>query len=188
MPVPNWKGPPSDNINVGSGDPFGGGVSLVQQSTGVKLSPGAPNFEPSGPSSVVRKLSQLAILNRYSVPEEDSPVIVKSSAGTNGKAAQDPIGTRSSSFTPTQRVFFTTDVGPGVPFLGGHFIKVDRVLASEVHGGMGLLYQDVSHQYFHAISGPANQITVRLGQQARWPEGAKFQCCQEVSDSLLVLR
>ena len=143
-PFPSWKGPPSDKSHMGSGDPFGGGVSLIQPNSGIKLSPGAPDFEPAGPSStaLVHKPSQLSILNRYS--DVDGPVIVESAAEANGKTPQQPIGTRTSSYSPPKKVFFTTDMGPDVPFLGGHYMKVDRVSAPEFQNGMSALFDDVS--------------------------------------------
>jgi hypothetical protein len=150
--APNWKGPPSDKSHVNSIDPFGGGVSVHQPSSGgVKLSAGAPNFEPASFTSkaVIPKRSHLAILNRYSVQDHDEPTIVQSSVDGNGKHAglktpQQPIGTRTASYSPVTKVFFTTDMGPGVPFIGGHYIKIDRVAVANIHSGMGALYDDVS--------------------------------------------
>ncbi|KAK0803529.1 hypothetical protein LTR38_006103 [Friedmanniomyces endolithicus] len=68
------------------------------------------------------------------ITADDQPIIVTSAnpKHTNGvgegkvvPAAQQPIGTRSTSHTPPlPTVYFTTDVGP-MQFPGGHYLKID---------------------------------------------------------------
>ncbi|KAK5108294.1 hypothetical protein LTR62_008609 [Meristemomyces frigidus] len=121
-----------------------GGVAVPASSTtsseggSAKLSPGVLPFKRgagSGSSSSM-PFTPIAALNHHSEPEMREPCIVsstkeaepksdKSDKAKGNAATQQPIGTRGANLTPIQPpVFFTTDIGPGIPFQGGHYVQV----------------------------------------------------------------
>ncbi|KAK4548448.1 hypothetical protein LTR36_009358 [Oleoguttula mirabilis] len=122
------------------------------QNSSQKLHPGAHVFKPTGPKLAP---TPIRILNRDSTPDEQ-PTIVTSSMSPATKSdeakgktatAQQPIGTRSGNMTPPRpRVFFTTDVGPEVPFLGGHYIKIENISRGELNGTFAALNEDFDWQ------------------------------------------
>ncbi|KAK5121941.1 hypothetical protein LTR85_004513 [Meristemomyces frigidus] len=129
--------------------PYGSqGNGSFAPNSGQKLHAGAHVFKPTGPKPAP---TPIRILNRDSTADEQ-PTIVTSptpattkSKETNGKAAttQQPIGTRNGNITPPRpRVFFTTDVGPHVPFQGGHYIKIENISRGELDGALKALSED----------------------------------------------
>lgn len=117
-----------------------------------KLHAGAHVFNPTGPKPAP---VPIRILNRDSTADEQPTIVtsptpaVTTSNKTNGKGnaatAQQPIGTRNGNITPPRpRVYFTTDVGPDVPFQGGHYIKIENISKKELENTLNTLSDDVS--------------------------------------------
>ncbi|TKA78594.1 hypothetical protein B0A55_03878 [Friedmanniomyces simplex] len=124
------------------------GFAAASANNTTKLSAGASSFKP-GPAKAPP--CPIRILNKNStadtpepakpVTAKDQPIIVTSpdpkhanSMGNGKPAAQQPIGTRSASHTPSlPTVYFTTDVGP-MTFQGGHYLKIDGLNKSDLKG------------------------------------------------------
>lgn len=116
---------------VVNGNSTNGKVHQAQANHSAKLSVNATTFKP--------KPAPISFLNHDSIADDSKsddtgPVIVSSvvtpkTNQTNGKCktTQEPIGTRGENISPIRRVFFTTDVGPNVTFLGGHYIMIMNV-------------------------------------------------------------
>lgn len=130
-------------------DPFAGAGAPV------KLSPGAQAFSPNGAKPAP---TPIRMLNRDSTADQQ-PTIVCSPAPpgaeskaddglANGKgkaSVQQPIGTRDGNISPPRpRVYFTTDVGPKVPFQGGHYVKIENITRADLAGRFKAMDDDVS--------------------------------------------
>jgi len=118
-----------------------------------KLSAGASAFRPE---TGAKGPSPIRVLARNSTADDgptivSSPTLAGGKAKTGGKtASQQPIGTRNGKILPARpRVYFTTDVGPGVNFLGGHYVKLEHVSASQIDSDLKYLSAEVSRPILH---------------------------------------
>ncbi|CAK3942856.1 hypothetical protein MYCFIDRAFT_82251 [Lecanosticta acicola] len=91
-----------------------------------QLSGSAAAFQPG-----VDKPTPISMLNRDSTADDGRPTIVKSSAAalesSGKKSPTGAIGSGSRQSSPKTRDTFTTDTGPGVPFKGAHYLKLDQI-------------------------------------------------------------
>lgn len=118
-----------------------------------KLSAGANIFKPK---TVKQAPTPIRILNHASTADDQPTIVMSPTPATTGDGAksktgiQQPIGTRTGTKSPPRpRVFFTTDVGPDVEFQGGHYIKIENVLKTELStGSLTILADDVSQVPF----------------------------------------
>lgn len=156
--TPNGKAKLPNGIIVA----INGGPSNTQATHakhGAKLSINATAFNPK------EKATPISYLNRGSSaddidgkpddnkPDDSGPLIVSSDVTSKancsngkgkGKAVQEPIGTWGENFSPSRKVFFTTDVGPGVATPGGHYIKITNIRAADIPELMKPLHMNVS--------------------------------------------
>lgn len=149
--MPQWNGQKQSTKPNTNGGPFD---KETFAANGInKLSAGASPFKPvNGNGKARAPPTPINLLNRDSTAD-DQPTIVTSPTPNDGKASpeksmastQEPIGTRSGSFSPTrQDIFFTTDVG--VPFQGCHYVKVSGVSKKHLES-FGQLMKDVSNPH-----------------------------------------
>lgn len=107
---------------------------------------------------------------KKTVPQEKesfTPIgfLCRDSEPDDGHIAQDPIGTRTGNITPARPVF-STDVGPNVKWVGGHYVRVGGIKKTSAEETQRLLNAAVS------LSPPVLRVNsdicdpVRLGEQA----------------------
>lgn len=124
----------------------------TQANHSAKLSVNATAFNPKPKATPMSYLNSGSSADD-SKPDDNGPLIVSSDVASKpshsngkgkGKAIQEPIGTRGENFSPTRKVFFTTDVGPGVTTPGGHYIKIVNIRGPEISHLLAPLYSNVS--------------------------------------------
>ena len=137
-----------------NGDPFKKGASTSEDLA--KLSGDASTFKP--------KPAPIAFLNHDSTADEQ-PLIVSSNLANyvkpdkgKAKAAQEPIGTRGANFSPSRHTFFSTDMGPDVPFQGGHYVKIEGVAKYDIESTYKTLVDQVS-QFSLSLSNLVPMLT-----------------------------
>ena len=167
--------------DYGTGDPFAVGPAtryrLSEENlanhtlnfNSLPLNAKADKFKPSGKKA--EAIPAISYLNKHSTA--DMPTIVTSPTPANlagyakakvNYATQQPIGGFGPrTFASRQPVFFSTDVGPGKPFIGSHYVKVENVNPNDIHPDKEVddAVRDVCDTSLDCTVACADEITVQ---------------------------
>lgn len=75
-----------------------------------------------------------------------TPIVTNANSTTASAKSGDhePIGA-SRDLSPKSKAYFTTDMGPGIPFQGSHYVRIDGIEADAYAAIMEHLAKEVSH-------------------------------------------
>lgn len=140
--VPSWAGPARASGAGINGDPFNTSADESFDAF-AGLRGAAATFKPDSNGQQSAKMTSLT----YNSFVDDGPTIVTSAPAAR-ITFQEPIGTKSGSSTSPVRakVFFTTDVNPNKPQMGGRFLLVEGLADKDLadHGIISIIDRQVS--------------------------------------------